>query len=137
MKKISNYLFLILFLIPILLEAQTFVYTPTNPSFIGGSPFNAQSLLGSAQAQNKFKEPTALNAQKTDLQNFKESLNRQLLDRLSRSLFDQQFGDKTLTEGTFKFGSLVVDVGKGSDGLNINILDISNGDQTQISLPNF
>jgi len=78
MKKISNYLFLILFLIPILLEAQTFVYTPTNPSFIGGSPFNAQSLLGSAQAQNKFKEPTAF-----------------------------------------------------------NILDISNGDQTQISLPNF
>jgi len=137
MNKLNNYLFSILFLIPILLGAQSFVYTPTNPSFIGGSPFNAQSLLSSAQAQNKFKEPNALNTQKTDLQNFKESLNRQLLDRLSTSLFDQQFGNKAITTGTYKFGSLVVDVGKGSDGLNIGILDIGTGAQTQISLPNF
>jgi len=99
--------------------------------------FNGTFLLNSAQAQNTFKDKSNQLQQPTDLQNFKASLNRQLLNRLSNSLFNQQFGNQPLTNGTFKFGSLVVDVGNASNGININILDITNGDQTQISLPNF
>jgi len=137
MLKIKNLVFAILLLLPFFVGAQTLVYTPTNPSFIGGNAFNGTFLLNSAQAQNTFKDPNNQQQQPTDLQNFKASLNRQLLDRLSTSLFNQQFGDQSLTNGTFKFGSLVVDVGNASNGVNINILDITNGDQTQISLPNF
>jgi len=137
MFKIKNLVFAILLVSPFFVGAQTLVYTPTNPSFIGGNAFNGAFLLNSAQAQNTFKDPNDQQQQPTDLQNFKESLNRQLLDRLSTSLFNQQFGDQPLTNGTFKFGSLVVDVGNASNGININILDITNGDQTQISLPNF
>jgi len=136
MFKIKNLLITVLLFIPIVVGAQTLTYAPTNPSFIGGNPFNGSFLISSAQAQNPFKEETNQLKQPTDLENFKASLNRQLLNRLSSSLFDQQFGNQSLTNGTYTFGSLVVDVGQASNGININILDISNGDQTQVSLPN-
>jgi len=137
MKNIKYLLFTMLFVLPFFVGAQTLVYTPTNPSFVGGNTFNGAFLLNSAQAQNTFKEANAQPAQPTALENFKASLNQQLLDKLSSSLFNQQFGNKNITAGTFKFGSLVVDVGNASNGLNINILDITNGDQTNIVLPNF
>jgi len=116
--------------------AQQLVYRAVNPMF-GGDTFNYQFLLQSAQAQNSFTDPQAASRQEqSELERFSENLNNQLLNQLSRSLFNQQFGaDGELTPGTFSFGTLVVEIFETPEGLVIDILDTSNGDQTQVILP--
>lgn len=136
MKNLTIIVTFILLGIPCLLFSQNIVYKPINP-FFGGDTFNYQQLLASANAQNDFKEDSGFDFnQPTDLENFTESLNRQLLNSLSQDLFQQQFGDQGLGVGTFVFGSLVVDVSPTSGGLLINILDTKTGEQTQITIPN-
>lgn len=122
------------------LLAQQLVYKPMNPMF-GGDTFNYQFLLQSAQAQNSFKDPDQQGIRsgfndRSDLERFTESLNRQLLNQISRTLFTQQFGaDGNLTPGTFSFGSLVIEIFESTEGLVIDILDTSNGDLTQVIIP--
>ncbi|PID69393.1 MAG: curli assembly protein CsgF [Flavobacteriales bacterium] len=134
MKKL---LFFILIALPLSLFSQELVYKPINPSFVGGNSFNAQWLLSSAESQNKLQEEDENSfKQQSELERFTESLNRQLLNSLSRDLFKGQFGDESFTEGTFTFGSLVVDIVPTSTGLSINVLDTTTGEQTQIIIPN-
>lgn len=136
MKKLKLVLFFIVSGIPFLLHSQQLVYKPINPVF-GGDTFNYQWLLSSAEAQNKFTDENAYNFEnQTELENFTETLNRQLLNSLSQDLFQQEFGNTGLTVGTYVFGSLVVDISPTTGGLFINILDTKTGDQTQINIPN-
>ncbi len=137
MIKVKTLLLLaMLSIIPFAMQSQQIVYKPINPAF-GGDTFNYQWLLSSAEAQNKFKEDTGLGfEQQTELERFTETLNRQLLNSLSQDLFAQEFGDSALTEGTYVFGSLVVDISPTTGGLLINVLDTQTGDQTQIIIPN-
>lgn len=136
MKKLNLITVLLLLSFPCSLLAQNLVYKPINP-FFGGETFNYQQLLASANAQNDFEEDTGFDfSQPTDLENFTESLNRQLLNSLSQDLFQQQFGNQGLGVGTFVFGSLVVDISPSTGGLLINILDTKTGEQTQITIPN-
>ncbi|MDO9273953.1 MAG: curli assembly protein CsgF [Lutibacter sp.] len=136
MKKFNFFIVLLLLSFPCLLYSQNLVYKPINP-FFGGETFNYQQLLASANAQNDFEEDTGFDfSQPTDLENFTESLNRQLLNSITQDLFQQQFGDQGLGVGTFVFGSLVVDISPTTGGLLINILDTKTGEQTQITIPN-
>lgn len=117
---------------------QKFVYRPVNPNF-GGDTFNFQFLLQSAQVQNSFTAPTQNNQQnpQSDLDQFTQNLNNQLLSQISRSAFANQFGvNGELEEGTFNFGSLVVEIFPSVNGLVVDILDTATGDQTQIIIPN-
>lgn len=115
---------------------QDLVYTPKNPAF-GGETFNYQWLLNSAEAQNTFTEDTNTSLDnRSDLERFTESLNSQLLSQISRTLFTEQFGEDGLTEGTFNFGSLFIEIFPTGEGLVIDILDTSTGDQSQIIIPN-
>ncbi len=117
------------------LSAQEMVYKPINPAF-GGDTFNYQWLLSSAEAQNPFTEGADYTyEQQSEIDSFTESLNRQLLNKLTSDLFKEQFGEGKIEEGTYMFGSLVLDITPSSDGLLINILDTGNGDQTQIIIP--
>ncbi|MFZ0490393.1 MAG: curli production assembly/transport component CsgF [Salegentibacter sp.] len=117
-------------------QAQDLVYTPKNPAF-GGNPYNSQWLLASAQAQNSFKDPNASDRQPlSELDQFTQSLNSQLLGQVSRRLFTDQFGETGITPGTYSFGSLAVDIYPSNEGLVINILDTNTGEQTQIVIPN-
>jgi len=113
---------------------QQLVYKPVNPAF-GGDTFNHQWLLAAANAQNSFKDPDEQDAEKTELEEFTDNLNRQLLGQLSRSLFTAQLGDG-LQEGSFTFGSLALEIFETGEGLVINILDVTTGEQTQIIVPN-
>lgn len=136
MKRIRVIIATVLFSIPCLVFSQDIVYKPMNP-FFGGDTFNYQQMLASANAQNSFEEDSGFSFdQPTDLDNFTDSLNRQLLNSLSRDLYQDQFGNDALTEGTYVFGSLVVEVSPTSGGLSVNILDTTTGEQTQIIIPN-
>jgi len=115
---------------------QDLVYRPKNPAF-GGDTFNYQWLLSSAEAQNTFTEDNDPNAdQRSELERFTENLNNQLLSQISRTLFNEQFGQGGLTEGTFNFGTLFIEIFPSGEGLVINILDTNTGDQSQVIIPN-
>ncbi|MEE9348582.1 MAG: curli production assembly/transport component CsgF [Flavobacteriaceae bacterium] len=116
-------------------NAQEIVYKPINPSFLGGNSFNANWLLNQANTQSTFKEESPQREVKTELERFTESLNRQLLNQLSRNLFQDEFGTDGLEEGTFTFGSLVVDISDTSDGRSFSIFDTTSGEQTVIIIP--
>lgn len=117
--------------------AQQLVYKPKNPNF-GGDTFNYNWLLSSAEAQNTFEDDSATGREeKSDLENFTENLNSQLLNSVSRSLFAQQFGvDGQLTPGNYTFGSFSLEVFPSNEGLVITILDTNTGEQTQVIIPN-
>ena len=56
------------------LWASGLEYTPVNPSF-GGNPLNGNTLLNSAQSQNKTKDPS-LDANGDALEDFNDRLQR-------------------------------------------------------------
>lgn len=113
---------------------QQLVYKPVNPAF-GGDTFNHQWLLAAANAQNSFTDPNEQDSEQSELEEFRDNLNRQILGQLSRNLFDSQLGDG-LTTGTFNFGTLSIEIFESGEGLVINILDTTTGEQTQIIVPN-
>ncbi|MEQ3662852.1 MAG: curli assembly protein CsgF [Flavobacterium sp.] len=126
--------------------SQDLVYKPKNPA-LGGDTFNYQWMLSSAESQNKFEDPNQKDrfVQPSELERFKENLNNQLLNHLSRTLFQNQFGDGTtlgtagagaqIEEGVFVFGSLSVELYQSNLGLVVNILDIITGEESQIIIP--
>lgn len=118
-------------------QAQQFAYKPLNPAF-GGDTFNYNWLLSSATVQNGLKEPLNAEDQKSELEQFGDNLNRQVLSQISRTLLQQQIEGigNFDQEGTFTYGTLAVEVFESEEGLVINILDTSTGEQTQVVVPN-
>ncbi len=117
--------------------SQDFVYKPKNPAF-GGDTFNYNWLLSSAQVQDLLEDPDAIDrSQSSSVNDFAESLNRQLLSQLSRQLVTTQFGEDGLEDGNYTFGNFQVDVTTTIEGLVINILDTGLGEQTQVIVPFF
>ena len=117
--------------------AQQFSYQARNP-FFGGDTFNYQQLLSSATAQNSFTAPSNAVQPQSDLEQFGDQLNTSILSQISRELTQQQVNAiGNITEpGSFSFGTLALDVFESPEGLVINILDTSNGEETQIVVPN-
>ncbi|MBX2846235.1 MAG: curli assembly protein CsgF [Saprospiraceae bacterium] len=136
MKKLIQNIFLLFFVLFFAHTAagQALVYTPKNPNF-GGDTFNYQQLLNSANSQNDFQEASGFDDDQSDLDQFTEDLNRQLLNSISRQLFTDTFGQDGLQPGNFTFGSLSLEIFPSSEGLVINILDTQTGDQSQIIIP--
>lgn len=120
------------------LLAQDFVYQPQNPAF-GGSYLNYSWMLSSAQAQNGFTDPNVSGSSfdRDPLEDFEESLNRQILSRVSRELLDDQFGEEGLEEGVYEIGSYKIDVSPGDEGIQIKILDTATGNETIVTAPYF
>ncbi|GEN76660.1 curli production assembly/transport component CsgF [Chryseobacterium hagamense] len=117
--------------------SQQLVYKPLNPAF-GGDTFNYQWLLNSANAQNQFdnkKDYNSLLDNLNSLDSFSKSLNRQVLSELSRKLFEDQFGDGSIQPGNYLFGSMYLQITATAQGLLINILDTTTGDQSEIIIP--
>lgn len=120
------------------LSAQQFVYTPINPNF-GGYYFNGQWMLAEAQAQNNMKAGSSYNSyspySNDPLQDFERSLNQQILSQLSQKIIQSAFGESSLAKGHYQLGYYVIDINPGSDGLHVDILDNSNGNQTTVVVP--
>lgn len=117
-------------------SSQDLVYKPKNPNF-GGDTFNYNWLLASAQTQDQTVDPNSTSSSGSSLDNFAETLNRQLLSQLSRQISISQFGEEGLEEGVYTVGDFQIDVSSTLDGLSIVILDNSVGDQTEIFIPFF
>lgn len=120
---------------------QDLVYRAVNPAF-GGDTFNYQWLLSSASAQDLTEDTrasTTTSNATTAVDAFAASLERQVLNSLSRELISAQFGedDSILTDGTYEFGEFQLDVMTTIEGLSITIFDINQGEQTQIVIPFF
>ncbi len=113
--------------------ASELVYYPLNPSF-GGSPLNGPVLMNSAQAQNKHTDPSASAAragitQKTPLEQFNETLERSILNRLAASASASISGPGMgLQPGTVETGNFLIDiVDLGGGLLRITTTDKTNG----------
>lgn len=119
--------------------ASQIIYTPVNPAF-GGNPFNGAVLLDKAQAQNKYTDPdlgaSAFDTQTTPLQDFNDTLQRSILNRVASSASSQIIGtDGTLHPGTVEttdFTISVINVGGGL--LKITTTDKSTGAQTSFQV---
>jgi curli production assembly/transport component CsgF len=135
MKKLLAALVLFAALFQASSLAQDFVYTPINPAF-GGNPYNFNWLLGQAEAQNFFEEETEDPFDELDpLANFQEDLNRQVLNEITRELYQNQFGEDGLTEGFYQFGSYEIDVSPITEGMQVRIIDIYTGSETTVIVP--
>ncbi len=131
-----KYIYLLFLFIGYSCFSQQFTYEPKNPAF-GGDTFNYNWLLSSATSQNKLTAPRSAAEQETELQRFGQNLNRQILSQISRILLQRQIeGVGGLDrEGIFTFGTLNVEVFETNEGLVINILDTTTGEETQIIVP--
>lgn len=135
MKKLLVLTILLAAVFQVSALAQDFVYTPINPAF-GGNPYNYSWLLGQAESQNFFVEDTEDPFAETDpLANFQEDLNRQVLNEITRELYQNQFGEDGLTEGYYQFGSYEIDVSPISEGMQVRIIDIFTGSETTVIVP--
>lgn len=122
-------------------QGQALIYRPVNPSF-GGNTFNYAWMLSSATAQDKTKDPTSVrtstttNSSQSTLNNFAESLQRQLLSRITSDVISKQFGESSLKPGTYSFGDYQVEITNGVDGIQIRIVDTKGG-ETTVTVPYF
>lgn len=117
-------------------QAQQLTYQPINPAF-GGFSANYSWLLSSAQAQNDYTETSSNAFNRDPLADFQSSLQRQILNQLSRELIFNRFGDLDLTQpGTFNFGDLQVEIIPGIDGISVQILNNLTGETTTVTIPN-
>lgn len=111
-------------------SATELVYTPVNPSF-GGSPLNGAWLLGNAQAQNKKKDPDALD--RSSLLENQSSLDRFTSQLESRLLGDLLSGVTDGKTGTVTTDDFIVRVYNGDAGmLIVEITDRLTGEMSEI-----
>ncbi|MGJ1267612.1 curli assembly protein CsgF [Sphingobacterium spiritivorum] len=139
MKKQNSFFLLILGLLAVTIQelhAQQFVYKPINPAF-GGDTFNYQWLLSSANAQNQFDDSKTQPYKPTSaIGGFTDNLNRQILNKISRDLFGDETGQKPMKPGVYTLGTMNITIAEYYGGLNVNIIDINTGEQTNINIPN-
>ncbi len=117
--------------------ATELVYEPINPSF-GGNPMNGNFLLNQAEMQNDHKDP-ALSDRNDPLEDFQQSLTRQILYRLASQIVDQAFGEfgDDLQGGHYEFGNYIIDVNPvEGENITVTIIDTATGGTTSINVPN-
>jgi curli production assembly/transport component CsgF len=116
-------------------SAQDITYKPVDPTF-GGNPFNSSHLLGIANAQNKYKDPSSTNSQsQADI--FARQLQSRLLSALSSQIVDAIFGENPQQHGTISFGGQTITFDRGLENVTLNITDDATGEVTTIVVPTF
>jgi curli production assembly/transport component CsgF len=113
-------------------NAQQLSYTPVNPNF-GGSYLNYSWLLSSANAQNPFDNKQNEMFSQSVIGGFSDSIKRQILNQLSRSLFGTD-GRGDVEEGTIEVGGLIITIENTRTGSIITIIDSETGETTEIIL---
>ncbi len=133
-----------LLLSPLMTEASELIYTPVNPAF-GGFPGNGSALLNNANAQNDHEDPDAydpfgsLDLERDPLDNFKETLNRQVLSLIANKIVQEAFGTDTGigTGGSYTYEYFEITITPGTDSIDVTITDTQTGETTEITVPIF
>jgi len=116
-------------------NAQDLVYQPNNPTF-GGNPFNSAHLLGVANAQNDYRDPSSTsNSSQADI--FARQLQSRLLSALSSQIVDAIFGENPQERGTISFGGQTIQFVRGLEEVTLTITDNATGEVTTIIVPTF
>jgi curli production assembly/transport component CsgF len=115
--------------------AQDIVYQPIDPSF-GGNPFNSAHLLGIANAQNDYKDPSAQQSN-SQADVFARQLQSRLLSALSSQIVDAIFGENPQESGTISFGGQTIDFVRSLTEVTLTITDDGTGEVTTIVIPTF
>lgn len=110
-------------------SASELIYRPTNPSF-GGNPLNSSHLLGTANAQNDYKDPSTGRSSGTSaLDRLTSSLQSRLVSQLLADIGKD--GSQSGSLVTDEFAINVVD----EDGtLAVSITDRSTNETTMIEV---
>ncbi len=124
-------------LVPFYLQAQDLVYTPVNPAF-GGSPYNYQWLLNSANAQNTHQKSSSSFYSTNPFDNFTQSLQSQILSELAQEIVQSRFGNLDLNQkGKYDLGSFIINIQPGLSGIDITVFNKNSGDQSTITIPRY
>lgn len=120
---------------------SSLIYSPTNPAF-GGAPSYGAYYLNSAQAQDTLEDPNAVDPlaalNRDPLDNFEDSLNRQVLSQLARRILNEVFGEEGLGDGgTFRSGDSTVEVRTDDPTQLVIVITDGSGGETIIKLPYF
>ncbi|TVK91499.1 curli production assembly protein CsgF [Shewanella algae] len=107
-------------------QATELVYTPINPGF-GGNPLNGSFLLSKAQAQN---DNQAAGNEKDFVTRFKESLERNIINSITRGVADGE-----ITDGVYDTGDYRVEVASTGNGVMLTITNLLSGEVTVIEMP--
>jgi len=127
MKQRLGLLLLSQLLLSLPLAATELVYTPINPSF-GGNPMNGNFLLQKAQMQNAHQPAVD---EKTFVDKFREALERNIINTLTRRIADGE-----MVEGVYNTGEFNVVVSLDTDGsIIVQITRIETGEVTIIRMP--
>lgn len=116
-------------------SAQDMVYQPLDPSF-GGNPFNSAHLLGIANAQNTYKDPSAATSN-SQADVFARQLQSRLLSALSSQIVDAIFGENPQQSGTISFGGQTIKFDRGLEEVTLVISNDDTGEATTIVVPTF
>lgn len=123
------------FAIAVPVAAQDITYQPIDPTF-GGNPFNSAHLLGIANAQNDYRDPTATtNSSQADI--FARQLQSRLLSALSSQIVNAIFGENPQESGTISFGGQTINFVRSLTEVTLTITDDDTGEVTTIVIPTF
>lgn len=106
--------------------ATELIYTPINPSF-GGSPANSAHLLSKANAQN---DNTSASNEKSFVTRFKESLERNIMNTITRGVANGE-----ITDGVYDTGDFRIEVATLGDGVMLTITNLLTNEVTVIEMP--
>lgn len=111
--------------------ASELVYTPVSPSF-GGNPLNGSTLLSSAQAVNKYKDPAEQVAEPTPLETFNTNLQQFILNRIAASVTGSVIDAQgKLIPGVINTQDFTISIASIGNGvLSITTVDKATGQQT-------
>lgn len=117
------------------LDAQQLNYRPVNPNF-GGNYLNYSWLLSSANAQNPFDDQDSkYGMNNSPVGSFSDSVKRQILNQLTRGLFNGEgSGGIGMEPGSYEMGGLVITIDDTRNGSIITIIDTDTGESTEIIL---
>ncbi len=116
-------------------QASELVYQPSNPSF-GGNPLNGPNLLNAAQAQDTYKDPALEEDKKSPLDEFNDSLQRAVLNRLTNSITSTFVDDQgNLIPGQTTTNDFIIDITDRGDGtVTVTTTDRVSGDSTSFTV---
>ena len=116
-------------------QAQDLVHEPISPTF-GGNPFNSNHILGTANAQNKEKDPnSSTSSSQADI--FARQLQSRLLSSLSSQIVDAIFGENPQESGVVCFGGQTIEFFRSLDSVTLIITNDDTGEETRIVVPLF